>query len=122
MTYDSFSDFMTIAVLPLRDAHPEWVRLDGAQSGGNRSVFARFRHGDATWDVHADTHFEPLLIALEALDEGVTPFIERTTERGMRLDLLPALGSRRRDPRHRHMYIYNWSVTSNAATPQDAAS
>ena len=36
-------------------------------------VVGTFMHGDAIWRVHADSHFEPLLIAYEAADRDAIP-------------------------------------------------
>ena len=105
--YGSFVEFMEHGVLPHHKAHPDWKRLDGAATGGNWEVFGRFMRGGARWRVHADTHFDPLLIAYEAARiEGGDPFIEAPTSRGMRLDLREDL-SQRVMSGFRHLYIYD---------------
>ena len=106
-TSGSFLEFMEKRVLPHRDAHPDWQRLDGAQTGGNWEVFGRFLRAGGRWRVHADTHFEPLLIAWEAVRGGdPDPFVESPTTRGLRLDLRDDLAARVKSG-FRHLYIYN---------------
>jgi hypothetical protein len=104
--FTTFRAFMEGAVIPHRDAHPEWIRLDGAQTGGNWEVFGRFERAGARWRVHADSHFEPLLIAYDATRAGEDPFVEEPTTRGLRLDLREDLGARVKSG-FRHLYIYN---------------
>ena len=105
--FASFVELVEQRVLPHRDAHPDWHRLDGAQTGGNWEVFGRFMRGGARWKVHADSHFEPLLIAYEAVRaEGGDPFIEAPTTRGLRLDLREDLAQQVTSG-FRHLYIYN---------------
>lgn len=103
----SFVEFVEQRVLPHRSAHPDWQRLDGAETGGNWEVFGRFMRAGARWRVHADSHFESLLIAYEAASSGGgDPFIEAPTSRGLRLDLREDL-SQRVSSGFRHLYIYN---------------
>lgn len=103
----SFAEFMEQRVLPHREAHPEWKRLDGADTGGNWEIFGRFLRAGARWKVHADSHFEPLLIAYDALRAGdADPFVESATTRGLRLDLRDDLAQRVKSG-FRHLYIYN---------------
>lgn len=105
-SHATFVDFVESKLLPHRDAHPDWIRLDGAQTGGNWEVFGRFERAGARWKVHADSHFEPLLIAYEAARSGVDPFVEAPTTRGLRLDLRDDLAARVKSG-FRHLYIYN---------------
>ena len=105
-SHASFVDFVESKVLPHRDAHPDWIRLDGAQSGGNWEIFGRFERAGARWKVHSDSHFEPLLIAYEAARAGDDPFVEAATTRGLRLDLRDDLAARVKSG-FRHLYIYN---------------
>jgi hypothetical protein len=110
MVHDDFVSFMRAEVLPRREANPDHIRLDGASSGGTRDVAGRFRHNGLAWVVHADTHYEPLLIALTAAEAGKDPFVEEDTERGRCLSLTPELRTRQRSP-HKYLYIYTWSST-----------
>jgi hypothetical protein len=105
--HQSFRGFIEEVALPMRAANPSHRRLDGQVAGGNREVVGRFRHRDRVWKVHADTHYEPLLIAYEAVKTGTDdPFIEEPTRRGRCLDLLPELRAQRQDPAHKYLYIY----------------
>lgn len=105
--YPTYRVFVEQVILPMRSANPTDKRLDGQPTGGNRDVVGRFKHQRRLWKVHADTHYEPLLLAYEALVTGETsdPFVATPTSRGYRLDLVPVLQARRL-ARHRHMYIY----------------
>lgn len=104
MTYTSFVAFVRAAVLPLRAAHPDRLRLDGGTTAGNREVFGRFTHNGTTWRVHADTHVQPLLIALAAAERGADPFVEKPTSDGRSLKLAEEI---RPDPTApQHLYVY----------------
>jgi hypothetical protein len=106
-THQSFRSFMENVVLPMRAANPSHRRLDGQVSGGNWEVVGLFRQNGKVWKVHADTHYEPLLIAHEAQKGGVdNPFVEQSTRQGRCLDLLPELRAKRREPQHKYLYIY----------------
>lgn len=103
---DSFAAFYEEKVLPHRDANPDWKRLDGATSGSNADVFGAFRYKGAGYRVRADTHFEPMLVAYEAVQAGEEePFTEAPTKTGERLDLKPELAGRVKG-RNRHLYAY----------------
>lgn len=103
--FDDFSAFVRAVVLPGRAAHPDHVRLDGRTAGGNWDVAGTFRHNGEAWRVHADSHYEALLIAYEGAATGADPFIETATKRGRCLALTPELRARRQS-RHKHLYIY----------------
>jgi len=105
--FDSFAEFVRREVLPRRVVHPDHARLDGRTAGGNWDVAGRFVHDGRVWTVHADSHYEPLLLAFEAAEAGENPFVESETNRGKRLDLALHLQARR-GTRHRHLYIYVW--------------
>ena len=106
-SFGSFVELMEARVLPHRDAHPDWKRLDGAESGGNWEIFGRFMRAGARWKLHADSHLEPLLIAYDAVQTGeADPFVEVPTNRGIRLDLKDYLATRVKSG-FRHMYIYS---------------
>lgn len=97
----SFGQWVEAEVLARR----EQKRLDGATTGGNRTVAGRFRHGGKAWKVHADTHLEPLLLAYEAQQAGADPFKVGRSRTGLTLELIDDLQARRRT-RHKHLYIY----------------
>lgn len=108
MTYQSYVAFVEHVVLPRRSRNPHHIRLDGETSGGNTVVAGVFRHDGREWKVHEDSHYEPLLIAYEAMKGGdPSPFVEQQTKRGTALDLKPELRLRRSNPRHKHLYIYS---------------
>lgn len=108
MVYDDFLSFVRAEVLPRQAANPDHVRLDGTNTGGSRDVAGRFRHNDLAWVVHADTHYEPLLLAYAAAEAGADPFVEEDTARGRCLALTPAVRALQQSP-HKHLYIYSWS-------------
>jgi hypothetical protein len=107
MTYDSFAQFMEEVVLPMRQANPEQIRLDGRRSGGNRAIAGKFQYKRRVWKVHADTHYEPLLIAYHALTNGQSrdPFVEENTAQGRCLDLTEEL-RRLKSTERKYLYIY----------------
>ena len=107
-TYPNFLAFMREAVLPLKDSHPEWLRLDGKLTGGSRETFARFIHDGHVWEVREDTHIEPLKIALDAAESGKEPFLQEPTSRSSTrqcLVLKPEIDTRKkRKPRLHYIY------------------
>lgn len=104
--FSSFAAFVEAVVLPLRAEHPTYRRLDGWPSGGNWEVAGRFRYADSLWTVHADTHFEPLLLAYEAARNGDDPFLVEPTKKGRSLNVQPALRARMANPRFKYIYVY----------------
>jgi hypothetical protein len=108
--YKSFAAFIESAVIPHQQAHPDYKRLDGWQSGGNRDVFGEFLHDGVAWKVHADTRFEPIFIAYRAItEEGIeNPFSTSSTNggKGTKLVLLDELKKRMTNPRFEHFYVY----------------
>ena len=110
MVNEDFLSFMRSVVLPRRSKYPSHIRLDGARTGGNRDAAGHFNHHGRTWVVHADTHFEPLLIAFDAAKKGTDPFVEEGTmsPRGRCLVLTSQLRARQKS-RHKYLYIYSWS-------------
>lgn len=108
MIHEDFLSFMRAEVLPRRAAHPKHIRLDGALTGGSRDVVGRFRHNGVDWVVHADTHYEPLMLAYEAAEAGADPFVEERTARGRCLALTSELRARQVS-RRKYMYIYSWT-------------
>jgi hypothetical protein len=82
--------------------------LDGKVAGGNRTVVGVFRGRGGDWKVHADSHYEPLLVAYDAAKAGDPwPFVEAPTSSGSALDLKPELRARLSDGRHKYIYIYS---------------
>lgn len=110
MVHDDFGSFMRAEVLPRQTANPEHIRLDGATTGSSRDVVGRFRHNSLDWVVHADTHYEPLMIAYSAAENGEDPFVEEDTPKGRCLSLTPELRARQRSP-HKYLYIYSWGTS-----------
>lgn len=108
MIYPSFEAFYESVIEPLRAANPDHRRLDGQQSGGNYDVVGRLRYQGRRWKIHADTHYEPLDIAYQALTGSPPrdPFVTAPTKTGVRLDLAEDL-QRRRGTRYRHLYVYS---------------
>ena len=106
MTHKSFTSFVEAVVLPGRAQNPGHRRLDGQQSGGNRTVAGEFTHRGKNWKVHADTHYEPLLVAYEAAKAGAEPFVEVPTRAGNSLDLNDDLRRKLSEPRFKYIYIY----------------
>ena len=106
-TFASFKEFVEQVVHPLHSANPSDERLDGQPTGGNREVVGTFFHAGRPWKAHADTHFERVLLAYDALAAGVVdPFIEQLTPRGNSLDLIPRLRRQSRQPEFKYLYIY----------------
>lgn len=110
MTYGSFSSFVESVVIPQKSANPAHIRLDGNTSGGSWNVAGIFRHHDKFWQVHDDTHYEPLLLAYDLMKKGMVndPFIEEITTTGKRKCLVLQDTIRRlmAKPRFKHLYIY----------------
>lgn len=58
-------------------------------------------------EVHEDSHYEPLLIAYEAMRSGnEAPFVEEPTQRGVSLNLKPELRARMTTPKFKYFYVY----------------
>lgn len=110
MNHKSFSAFMEQVVLPKLAADPAQTRLDGQTSGGNREPAGFFWHQNKLWRVHADSHFEPLIVAYGALtaEPAEDPFVARATGSGARhcLVLIDKLQQQLCQPRFKHLYIY----------------
>jgi hypothetical protein len=104
---------MTALILPRRIAHPTDLRLDGEHTGGNREVVGRFRHHCKVWKVHADTHYEPLIVAHEAMKKhhSLDPFTEKPTANGTSLVLTQSL-RKSVSSKFKYLYIYEEEKTS----------
>jgi hypothetical protein len=48
MKFNNFQEFMESLVIPLSAENPNWRRLDGRSTGGNRLVFGMFDHDGKT--------------------------------------------------------------------------
>ena len=107
MVYDSFVDFMETVVLPMKQANPTDIRLDGRVSGGSWDHVGSFLRGSRVWTVYADSRYQPLLTAYEAIRKGEAddPFVESPMQSGDRLDLTDNL-QKATGLRHRYLYIY----------------
>ena len=103
--FPTFASFVEGYVLPLREAHPGWRRLDGETTGGNRAVAARFLHQGTTWKVHADTHFDPLLVAYDVIRGGADPFEQESTRTGdgSCLVLIPEVRAKTVEPSRKYL-------------------
>lgn len=105
ITHKSFKDWVIAEVIPLRNKHPKWHRLDGQPSGGNRNVVGKFRHANRDWVVHGDTRFDPVFRAYQAMINSAVPnpfVIQRAKVRDC-LDLLPKLKAPNQP---KHFYVY----------------
>lgn len=116
MIHDDFVGFVKSVVLPNRNSNPSHVRLDGNSTGGNREIAGMFRHQGKIWKVHADTHYEPLILAYEFIleNKGKDPFLENPTGTGIGIclvlkDSIQHLSSK---PRFKYLYIYEVSGVS----------
>jgi hypothetical protein len=105
--YPSYERFVVDVVLPRRQQNPAHRRLDGWSSGGNFAVAGFFVYQERRWKVHEDSHYEPLLIAYEAMTAGdPAPFVEEPTKHGASLNLKPNLRERMSSTRFKYLYIY----------------
>ena len=91
-------------VLPLAKNNPQWIRLDGQNSGGNRQVYAFFSYNGKIWKIHSDTHFEELIKAYKDIQKGNDPFIITFTREANSecLELRPELAN---NPKHIYIYL-----------------
>ena len=112
MIYNSFAEFMEKIVIPQKEANPDHKRLDGREKDGNREIAGIFRYNNKMWKVHADTRYEPLLIAYDALQENKKDdlFNEASTNtgKGRNLLLVDKLQQKLSNPRFKHLYIYEY--------------
>jgi hypothetical protein len=104
--HPTFNGFMEKVVLPARALNPAHRRLDGEQTGGNWDVTGVFKHHGRQWKVHADTHYEPMLVAYGACKAGLDPFVEEPIKNGMSLNLTDDLRQKLSTPRFKYIYIY----------------
>lgn len=65
--YDSFAEALEGYVLPMRQAQPDWERLDGAVGIRGRTAF-RFSRKGIWFDVNGATEFGPLLAARDWME------------------------------------------------------
>lgn len=101
--YNNCKELIEDSVLPLMKKYPNWIRLDGQMSGGNRNHFALFRYNGNTWQIHSDTHISELIKAHEQIQTGNDPFITTKTTKSCNicLELKPELANK-----PKHIYIY----------------
>lgn len=104
--YNNFIEFMKELVNPLKNENPNDIRLDGQLSGGNRTVFGRFKHFGCTWEVNSDTRYEPLRLAYEAAIKGNEPFVEGTTKGGNPMLILQSEIKQLQSTKRKYLYIY----------------
>jgi hypothetical protein len=105
--HQSFAEFMQRTALPMHLASPMHERLDGRTSGGNWAVAGQFQWKGRVWKVHADSHYEPLLLAYYSWQHllHADTFVEARMENAQRLDLAPKIAAIR-PTQHRYLYIY----------------
>jgi hypothetical protein len=112
--YENFVAFVEAEVLPRLLQNPQHARLDGwTESKGNWTVIALFRHDGHVWRVHADSHYEPLILAYYGVKfrhESPTFVRTETDKDGVRLDLSPELGALRPTRRANARYLYIYQV------------
>jgi hypothetical protein len=111
MIHPHFTAYIETEILPQRQAHPAHLRLDGKTTGGNRQIAGLFYHQDRLCKVHADSHYEPLLLAYDAIlrhGAAYDPFrIEDTNTRaGTCLVLIDEVQHMKTKPKFKHLYIY----------------
>lgn len=95
--YEDFGTALRSYVLPIREAHPGWERLDGAVGIPGRAAF-RFRRDGIRFEVNGETVFAPLLAAQAWMEArpGEDPLEVHSTGRVGRLRLRRDIW---RDPR-----------------------
>ncbi|MCW3053896.1 MAG: hypothetical protein JWN14_3066 [Chthonomonadales bacterium] len=105
MIYASFMECAEGCIIPLQQANPTWLRLDGEQPGDNRNIVAKFRYDGTVWKIHGDSRFEPFRRAFEAVASGniEDPFVRERTKNGDCLNLIQPL---RGSQRAKHFYVY----------------
>lgn len=110
MIYDSFESFIESVIIPKHTANPTHSRLDGLDSGSNWDIAGTFLHQNKIWNIHADSRYEPLLLAHKLIKEGKTenPFIEENTAsgKGKCLILQSEIQQLLSNPRKKYLYIY----------------
>jgi hypothetical protein len=113
MIHDSFEKWMNAVVVPQHTANPKDVRLDGEPVGSesSRRSAGKFRHSGKAWTVDEDTHYEGLLIAYTAINNGTTPdpFVEKPTRTGKRTCLVldANLTEQSGNDNPKYLYIYS---------------
>src|SRR5688500_9668100 len=94
--------------------NPRHSRLDGWTEGkGIWEVVGLFRHDGHVWRVHADNHYEPLLLAYYAAKfrPEIQAFVQADTGKdGVRLDIVPEFEALRPTRRGNARYLYIYRV------------
>ncbi len=98
--YNSYVELYENLVLPLIKENPNWKRVDGAKTGGNREIFGKFIYENELWKIHSDTHIEKLTKAYELFIIGENPFVKTLTK-----DNKPTLEIKN-DVGFKYIYIY----------------
>ena len=108
MIHSDFKRPMEAEILPSRMSNPEDIRLDGGRKDGYPRIAGRFRYNNKTWRIADDSHYEPLIIAYEAMkkDPSCEPFVDELTTKGCSLVLTDELQKLRTRNRFKHFYIY----------------
>ena len=113
MIHEDFVTFIEAVILPMRRLNPNHARLDGNSSGGNREIKGMFRHHGKVWKVHADTHYEPLILAYNFIKDNKNedPFLQNATGTGIGncLVLKSIIQQSSSKPRFKYLYIYEVS-------------
>lgn len=78
-SFDSFNEFYTELVIPLKKKNPEFIRLDGKITGSTRNPAAYFMYKSNKWKVDADTYLDRLTIAFDKMEAGEDPFLIKPT-------------------------------------------
>jgi hypothetical protein len=120
----------------LRLVRPVYVECSSYENAGKssrrapgRAIVGREQNGfwkistnHQVWQVHADTHYEPLLIAYRALASGQTqdPFVEQDATVRRCLNLTEEL-RHLKTTSHKHLYIYGESSSMSEQTPPAGA-
>ena len=99
--YNSFEELFKAKLITLINRHPDWIRLDGEISGGNREIFGKFKYKNKIWKINSDSHIEKLSIAYTKFLRGEEPFIETYTSKNKLLTL-----ELKNNKGFKHLYIY----------------
>ena len=99
--FSTFAELMGNLILPHRQAHPDFERLDRLSGVGNRSPFATFNHFNQKWKVAKDTKIDRLLAAWELHQSWEEPFVEASTKGNK-----PCLRLNEANPDAKGLFIY----------------
>lgn len=85
--FNSFQSLMEALAIPFFQQNPDFERLDGKLSGGNRTNFATFEHQGYKWKIAMDTRTDRLLAAWKLHQAGKEPFVQENTSHRLCLRL-----------------------------------